>query len=291
MKDLSQVTVIGMGLLGASIALAVLHALPGVKVVGYSHRPSTRRKARRLLVNAEIDDSLSKSVSSADLVILATPISTFENILEQIAGSLPPGCIVTDVGSTKLLPTRWAHKVLPDNVHYVGSHPIAGSEQRGLEYARDDLLSDELCVLTATERTDRKALRRVRDFWSALGCIVKRMTPDEHDRIFANVSHLPYVMAVSLTNANTDKDLKCCGKGFIDTSRVASSPANIWADILVANSRNLSTAVGRAIRELEKLKHAVEKRDLTRITELLDAASRKRRSLISFRMKNKELLS
>jgi len=230
-------------------------------------------------------------VSSADLVILATPIRTFEEIFSRIADALPAGCIVTDVGSTKSLPARWAHKALPKRVNYVGSHPIAGSEQRGLEYARDDLLYNEMCVLTVTEKTDKRAVRNLDEFWSALGCTVRRMAPREHDRIFANVSHLPHAMAASLTNANVAEDLKYSGKGFIDTSRVASGPANVWADIMVTNSANLTAAIGRAIRELEKLRSAVERKDAERITRFLDAARLKRKKLISLKMRKKELLS
>ncbi|MBN2454932.1 MAG: prephenate dehydrogenase/arogenate dehydrogenase family protein, partial [Sedimentisphaerales bacterium] len=148
MKDLKQVTVIGMGLLGGSIALGVLRAFNGVKVVGYSHRASTRRKSRELLVSCQIMDDIKQSVASADIVILATPICTFEGIFEEISEVVPSGCIVTDVGSTKVLPSHWASKKLRKDIIYIGSHPIAGSEQRGIEYARDDLLYQAMCVLT-----------------------------------------------------------------------------------------------------------------------------------------------
>ena len=150
MKDLRQVTVIGLGLLGGSVTLAVLRSFPGVKTVGYTHRAITRRKAKELAVATEIVDDINQSVSNADLVILATPIRGFEKIFIAIRGSLPRGCIVTDVGSTKVLPHRWAAKRLPRTVHYVGSHPIAGSEQRGVEFARDDLFDQATCILTTT---------------------------------------------------------------------------------------------------------------------------------------------
>jgi len=139
MKDLKQVAVIGLGLLGGSISLAVLRSFARVKVVGHTHRCSTRDKARELAVASEVVDDICQSVSNSDLVILATPLCTFENIFAEIADALPDGCIVTDVGSTKVLPHRWAAGKLPKKVHYVGSHPIAGSEQRGVEFARDDL--------------------------------------------------------------------------------------------------------------------------------------------------------
>ena len=139
MRELKQITVVGLGLLGGSITLTVLRTFAGVKAVGYSHRSVTRRKARRLAVATEIADDIRKSVSNADLVILATPIGTFEKIFGEISDALPSGCIVTDVGSTKVLPHQWAAKKLSETVHYVGSHPIAGSEQGGVEFARDDL--------------------------------------------------------------------------------------------------------------------------------------------------------
>ena len=291
MKDLRQVTIIGAGLLGGSIALAVLRAKPGVKVVGYSHRASTRRKARDLLVGIEMLDDIKQSVASADLVILATPIRTFPAVFEQIADALPQDCIVTDVGSTKVLPHRWAAEKLPSTVHYVGSHPIAGSEQRGVEFARDDLFYQAMCILTIPDGTGRPVVRRLDDFWTALGCIVKRLTPPEHDEVFANVSHLPHAMAASLINANTSEHLAFSGKGFIDTSRVASGPANIWADILVTNAQNVVEALDRTIAQMEQLKAALEKEQVEEVTSLLEAAREKRRKLINLKMRRKELLS
>ena len=268
MKDLRQVTIIGAGLLGGSIALAVLRAKPGVKVVGYSHRASTRRKARDLLVGIEMLDDIKQSVASADLVILATPIRTFPAVFEQIADALPQDCIVTDVGSTKVLPHRWAAEKLPSTVHY-----------------------QAMCILTIPDGTSRPVVRRLDDFWTALGCIVKRLTPPEHDEVFANVSHLPHAMAASLINANTSEHLAFSGKGFIDTSRVASGPANIWADILVTNAQNVVEALDRTIAQMEQLKAALEKEGAEEVTALLEAAREKRRKLINLKMRRKELLS
>jgi cyclohexadieny/prephenate dehydrogenase len=130
--------VIGLGLLGSSVTLAISRNSFGVKTAGYSHRPSTRARARRLGVADVVFDDIRKSVADADVVILATPICTFGNTFKAIASALKKGCIVTDVGSTKVLPHKWAKHFLPKYVNYVGSHPIAGSEQRGVEFGRDD---------------------------------------------------------------------------------------------------------------------------------------------------------
>jgi len=291
MKDLKQITVMGLGLLGGSISLAVLRSFARVKVVGYTHRSSTRAKARGLAVATEVVDCLKSSVSKADIVILATPIVTFEKIFSEIADALPSGCIVTDVGSTKVLPHRWAARKLPRSVHYVGSHPIAGSEQRGVEFARDDLFEGAMCILTATEKTNQQAVQILKKFWSKLGCCVKLMTPKEHDRIFANVSHVPHVTAAALINANSIEELKFAGKGFIDTSRIASGPANIWADVLLTNANNTARGIDRIIAELVKLKKAVKKENKKEIEKLLEKARTKRAALIKYKIKKKELIS
>jgi prephenate dehydrogenase len=288
-RHLRQVTVIGLGLLGGSISSAILRSFAQTKVVGYAHRPSTREKARRLSVATRVGDNLHESVAGADLVILATPIRMFESIFRDIAGALPDGCIVTDVGSTKVLPHRWAAARLPKGVHYAGSHPIAGSEQRGVEFARDDLFERAMCILTRTKTTDRRAVRVLEGFWSELGCFVRLMSPAEHDRVFANVSHLPHAVAVALINANRLNDLKFAGKGFIDTSRVASGPANLWADVLLTNAKNAVKGIDRMMGELMKLKREIEAGDRSRIEKMLARARGKRASMIHYKIEKKEL--
>jgi len=291
LKDLRQITVIGLGLLGGSVTLAVLRSFPGVKTVGYTHRAITRRKAKELAVATEIVDDINESVSKAALVILATPIRAFEKIFIAIRGSLRRGCIVTDVGSTKVLPHRWAAKRLPRTVHYVGSHPIAGSEQRGVEFARDDLFDQATCILTRTEKSNNRAVQTLKKFWSELGCSVKLMRPADHDRIFANVSHLPHIVAAALINANDAKELKFAGRGFMDTSRIASGPANIWADVLLTNADNTTKGIDKVIAELLKLKKAVKSGDKKQIEKLLEAARAKRAALIKQKIKRRELIS
>jgi len=291
MKDLKQFSIIGLGLLGGSVSLAVLRSFARVKVIGYSHRPSTRNKARKLAVSSDIVDSLKSSVARADLVILATPILTFERIFSVISDSLPDGCIVTDVGSTKMLPHRWAAKNLPKGIHYIGSHPITGSEQRGIEFARDDLFEGAMCILTTTKKTNPQALQTLKNFWSKLGCSVKLMTPKVHDRIFANVSHLPHIAAAALINANNKEELKFAGKGFIDTSRIASGPANIWSDVLLTNVNNTTKGIEKFIAELVKIKKAIQKENKQKIEQLLEKARTKRANLIKYKYKQKELIT
>jgi prephenate dehydrogenase len=280
LKDLKQVSIIGLGLLGGSIALAILRRMPKVKVVGYSHRTSTRRRARQLAVASQIVDKLHESVSKADLTVLATPISVFERIFGIIGDALPKGSIVTDVGSTKVLAHRWAANSLPKAIHYVGSHPVAGSEKRGIESARADLFDGAVCILTTTKTTDSHAAQTVRKFWSDLGCSVKLMSPADHDRIFANVSHLPHTVAVALMNATEDEELKLAGQGFVDTSRVASGPSNVWADVLLTNADNIARGMDKLSGELLKLREAIKNQNKKQIENLLTKARRKRARLM-----------
>jgi len=290
MKNLKQITVVGLGLLGSSVTLAVLRAFSNVKTVGYAHRSSTRTKARNLAVADEVTGDLAASVSGSDIVILATPISTFENFMEQIRGDLRDGCIVTDVGSTKVLPHNWARCKLGKKVYYVGSHPIAGSEQRGVEFARDDLFDGADCILTSTRTTDKKSLDKLAWFWSELGCNIKYMSPAEHDRVYAQVSHLPHVLAAAMVNAGSQSELEFSGKGFMDTSRVASGPENIWTDIVAANPKNISAAIDRTIGELKKLQDAIDRGDIDKVNKLLARARKKRAMLINYKLKKRELL-
>ncbi len=291
MKSLRQVAIIGLGLLGGSISLAVRQRMPGVAVVGYSHRAATRRKAKALGIASQIADDLAAATATADLVILATPIFTFEEYFANLSRLVPPGCIVTDVGSTKVLPHLWADRKLGPSARYVGSHPIAGSEQRGVEFARDDLFDQARCILTTTPTTDRGATRLLKTFWSALGCFIRTMNPVEHDRVFANISHLPHVMAASLVNASDDDDMKFAGKGFLDSTRISSGPASIWTDVVLANRENIAAGIDRAIVELSKLRTAIQEGRREQITELLENARRKRAALVKYKIKQKELLS
>ncbi len=289
MKDLQQVTVIGLGLLGSSITLGITRNGTGTKTVGYSHRAATRQRARRLGVADAIFDDICKSVAQADMVILATPICTFEEIFRTIAPALKKGCIVTDVGSTKVLPHKWAKKNLPKYVYYAGSHPIAGSEQRGVEFGRDDLFDGAGCIITRDAATNRTVVRTVKKFWSLLGCRVTIMTPQQHDKIYGNVSHLPHALATALLNASDLKHLKFCGKGFMDTSRIASGPANIWTDIFYTNSANICKGIDRIISQLLKLKKAAKLKDKKQIEKLLKLARSKRARLTEYKVSKKEI--
>jgi prephenate dehydrogenase len=288
MIKLRKISVIGMGLLGSSVTLSAKRELTQSRIVGYSHRDSTRQKARQYEVAHEIADSLEEAVTAADMVILATPIQTFEDYFKQISAYLKDGCIVTDVGSTKTLPHQWAAH-LPKGVYYVGSHPIAGSEKRGVEYARDDLLVNARCILTKVRGTHAAAIEVLEDFWSKLGCNTEIMSPANHDRIFGMVSHLPHMTAAALVNSVSQQNLKFAGRGFNDTTRVASGPSNVWTDILMTNSETCVEAIGKLVTQLQTLQAAIAAEDAQEVNKILDQAGQKRAKLIQHKIDQKEL--
>src|SRR5215210_7727403 len=192
-----RLSIIGVGLLGGSIGLATKSAAMGCHLVGYGHRRETLDKA---LASGTIDEAagtIAEAVQGADLVILCTPVGLFRRNLADIAGSLAKGAIVTDVGSTKRSVVKAAAELLPKHASFVGSHPMAGSEKRGVEFARADLFQGARCILTPNESTDADAINSVEQFWQALGMRTTRLSPADHDRLVCDISHLPHALAAS----------------------------------------------------------------------------------------------
>ena len=194
-------------------------------------------------------------------MILATPIFTFEGLFKQMRPMLKPGCIVTDVGSTKVLPHQWAERICQKAAHYVGSHPIAGSEQRGVEFARDDLFDQARCILTTTAGDGSRGREDPGETSGRPSAApVQVMSPASTTASSRNISHLPHVMAAGLVNASDERDLMFAGKGFLDSTRIASGPPTIWTDVLLANRENIADGIDRLIAELAKLRAAIEER-------------------------------
>lgn len=288
-KDLDRITIIGLGLLGGSLGLAVSRAFRNIIRVGYSHRGITRRKSLNAGCVDVIKESAAQAVAGAQLVVLASPIGAFADLMLEIADYLPERCIVTDVGSTKVLPVRWARKILGRRVQYLGSHPMAGSEQRGVDFARADLFDDAPCILTPTSQTTQVTLDFVKNFWRSLGMRVSTMSPAQHDRVLARISHLPHVLASALVNCSDGKELHLCGRGFLDTTRIASGPPGVWRDILLANADNTASAMDRLTRELTRMQKALRTGDEKAVMKLLSEAQAKRNNLVEKKLRRKEL--
>ena len=274
-----RLSILGVGLLGGSIGLAMRSAANNCVVVGYGHRAVTLDDALQLGAIQEAKHSAADAVRGADLVILCTPVGLFDAILAEISPALEPGAIVTDVGSTKRSVVASADRLLPPRVQFVGSHPMAGSEKRGVRYASADLFQGATCITTPTAETDLGALEKVEAFWTSLGMNLVRMSPDEHDRRLADVSHLPHALAAALVSMQDEASLRLAGKGFLDTTRIAGGDAGLWRDIFVDNRDNLSDSIRQVQGHLERLLNCLDSGDAKAVSAWLDAAAARRRAM------------
>ncbi len=284
---LSQITILGVGLLGGSIGLAVRAVEPKCKIIGWGHRASSLEKAKQIGAIDLAETDLALSVKGSDLVILCTPVGTFEKILRQIGPSLAAGCVVTDVGSTKRSIVKSAEGILPKSVHFVGSHPIAGSEKRGVEYARTDLFRHALCIVTPTKKTPAAAIKGVESFWKKLEMRVVRMSPEEHDRHLADVSHLPHLMAAAMVAMQEDSSVDFCGQGFLDATRIAGGDAGLWRDILMDNAGNVRDGIERLHDQIERVMAILKKGDGQALEKWLAAAAARREKIMERKLRSR----
>ena len=234
--DISQLTIIGTGLLGGSVGLALRAAGFGGRIVGFSRRSETVEAAKAAGCIDRAADDLADAVAAADLVILATPVASIPHYLAQLSPLVGSSTVITDVGSTKLHIVDAAEASLARPGRFVGSHPMAGSEAHGPAAARADLFRHKPVILTPTPTTDSAALTMVESLWRCVGMRLHRMTPVEHDRTVARISHLPHLAAVLLvTQAARSDALHVASTGFASTTRVASGDPELWADIFMEN--------------------------------------------------------
>jgi prephenate dehydrogenase len=241
-----KTAILGIGLIGASLALAMKeNGLTG-HVAGHGRSEDNLKRARERGIIDSYSLDAAKTCEDADLVVFATPVGTFKSLAKTIKGTLKKGAVVTDVGSVKGFLAHDLEDLMPEGVTYVACHPIAGSEQSGIDTARADLFKGRLCIVTRTPNIDEESFNKVWGLWSALGAKVELMDPEEHDHIFGLVSHLPHVAAYALMNAIADVDpgsLKYAGNGFKDSTRIAASSPTLWRDICAFNSDNLIRAL------------------------------------------------
>ena len=240
-----QLGLIGCGLMGGSFALALKRAGLVKRVVGYSKSPSTTERARQMgVIDIEAPSAL-LAVSGADIVLIAVPVSATEATFKAIKHLVTPNMLIMDVGSTKREVIDAGRRGLREHIgSFVPAHPIAGKELSGVEHADADLYAGKQVILTPIERTLTNQLQKAVDVWTALGCRVLKMSPEQHDAAFASVSHLPHLIAFALMNAISGqpqgKDyLSLAGPGFRDFTRIAAGDPKIWRDIMVSNREEL----------------------------------------------------
>ncbi len=273
-----QVTIVGVGLIGGSLGMAIKKNRVAQEVVGLSHRHTSLVYA---LKNNAIDKAfhdIKKAVSNADLVIMATPVTAIVNLLPTISRYLKRGCIVTDVGSTKAVIVDTAEKNF-SSAFFVGSHPLAGSEKKGAAFASAELFQHSLCIVTPTEKTNRLAEEKVRAFWLRLGAQVKSLSPLEHDKVLSYISHLPHLVAYALIGGVPPDYLQYAAQGLKDTTRIAAGSPHMWNDICMMNSKNIVQALDELVKSLAVLRKTILVKDEQNLIESFKKSKAKRDSL------------
>ncbi len=277
MRPFNKVAIIGVGLIGGSIGLAVKKQKVAGEVVGIFRHGSTLKRALRCkAVDRGVLD-MAEGVADADLIVICSPVHSIPALAWEAARFAKRGTVITDAGSTKSWIVSEMDRLFKGSpVRFVGSHPMAGSERTGVEAARFDLFKGSPCVVTKTARTDKTALARVTGFWKLIGARVKVLDPAEHDRTVSLVSHLPHLIAFGLADAVPENALQYAAEGFKDTTRVASSDPALWADIFLTNKKELLKAAAIFRKCLGDIVTAVERNDTDRVISLLAQAKLKR---------------
>ena len=281
----TRLSILGVGLLGGSIGLAVKAVGLPCHVVGYGHRKETVERALEVGAIDEYATLSNAAVRGCDLVILCTPVGLFEKILAEIAAEIPDGAIVTDVGSTKRSVVKLGETLVPRSAHFIGSHPMAGSEKRGVEFARADLFQGARCIVTPTDRSDPAAVAAVEQFWQRLGMTTTRMSADDHDRLICDVSHLPHAVAAALIAMQGDAALPLAGKGFLDTTRIAGGDGGLWRDILHDNADNVADSLQRFRAQLDQLLTLLDPAKRDELAKWLDQAAARRAKLLAEKLR------
>jgi prephenate dehydrogenase len=277
-----QLGLIGCGLMGGSFALALRRAGLVKRVVGYSKSPSTTERARLMgVIDIEAPSAL-MAVSGADIVLIAVPVAATEATFKAIKHLVTADMLVMDVGSTKREVIDAARRALREHVgSFVPAHPITGKEVSGVDNADADLYTGRQVIITPVDRTLPVQLQKAVDVWSALGCRVLKMTPEQHDAAFASVSHLPHMIAFALMNAVSGqpqgKDyLSLAGPGFRDFTRIAASDPKVWRDILLSNREELLAQSKLFQESLKALERQIDSGNSEGLESLIEKASRTR---------------
>lgn len=276
-------TIIGVGLLGGSVALALRKAYRGIVIAGVGRRQASLDTAVQAgIIDTTHLDPVGPS-SKSDLIILATPVGSFERHLKAIASAIEPGCLVTDVGSTKALVVSQARRILGRGGPFVGSHPMAGSEHKGCQFARAELLAGATCVVTPTADTPSPLVARTEGLWRTLGMNVVRMTPARHDQAVAKISHLPHLLSALLMLLPDEQALGVSASGFRDMTRLSGSDVEMWRDILLTNRVPITRAIRKFASCLADLQMLLECEDIAKIEKLLTTARHRREKLLARR--------
>lgn len=285
MISFNKTTIIGVGLIGGSLARVLKDKKLAHEITGAGRSRASLELALRTNVIDRMEESLSRAVEGADLVVLAAPVGAFEQIVAEIAPRMKKGAVLTDVGSVKGAMVNRIEALLPSGVYYVGGHPIAGKEKHGVGEASGTLFQGAKCILTPTAKTDPKVLEAIKALWLDAGANVVLMDADAHDHIFAAVSHLPHAAAFAMVStvaeysAGPENYINFSGAGFRDFTRIAASSPEMWRDVCLLNGSNIVEMLDQYQAALDRIKKAVQQQDAETLEKLFRSASELRRGL------------
>jgi len=277
-----HLVVIGVGLIGGSVARALKHAGIVERVTGVGRSRENLDRARELGIIDHWTHDIAEAVHDADMVLVAVPMGAYDRVFAELAKSLPETAVVTDAGSTKQHAIDVANKHLSDSSRFIPAHPIAGTEQSGAEASFAELFEDRLCILTPTENADSESVTVVSAMWEATMSRVVQMDAKQHDDFLAAVSHLPHLAAFALVNAvrkqgdEQHDPFQFAAGGFRDFTRIASSSPEMWRDIAISNTPALVKEIDAFQAELTEMKNALTGRESDKLLELFSAAKKAR---------------
>ena len=277
-----NVALLGGGLLGGSLALDLKNTNPTTRVTLWARREATLLAAREQGIGDHHHTDIGIAVKDADLVIVCTPAETVAPLIRDAADKLAPGTIITDVASVKASVVLEVGKVLPQGCHFIGSHPMAGSHESGILASRLGLYQGATCLITPLADDQPQAIEKVRGLWKSVGCRVVLISPEDHDRMVAQMSHLPHAIAASLVNfvcSQPGDPSTLCGNGFRDTTRIAAGPPQMWTDIMMLNRQNILQAIDGLVEKLNDLAHCLQNQDSSGLYRYLETAQQSRNRL------------
>ena len=282
-----KVCIIGCGLIGSSLARAIKKNGLSEKIVSSNRSDSINEKVIALNIVNDSSSDTKKMADGSDLIIIATPLSSYENVISKIKNSLKKGTILTDVGSVKGNVINLVEKNVPENVSWISSHPIAGTEESGPEAGFSELFKNRWCILTPSKKAQEKDIRLLETFWKKIGSKVDIMEAKEHDYILSITSHIPHLMAYNIVNTSLsiqDKKnsdiVKYSAGGLRDFTRIAASNPVMWRDVFIQNKKNTIKMINKFIVNLEDLRQAIENEDGKKLEEIFTKTKQIRKEIV-----------
>ena len=282
-----SISIIGCGLIGSSILKAIKskNLAKEIKIFDYSKEVTAYLRKENICTNIYSD--IRQCVVNSDLIIIATPLSSYKEIILSIKDSLKKNAILTDTGSVKKEIIKIIHNINLKDVHWIPSHPIAGTEESGPKAGQAEMFENRWCIITPPENYDEQSIKNLKTFWENIGSKVKIMTPEEHDKILSLTSHLPHAIAYNIvrTVMSVEDKLKqeiiqYSAGGLRDFTRIAASNPLMWRDIFLGNSENLSKGIDSFIEKLNELKKAVNDKDGDKLYQIFNSTKEVRKEII-----------